>query len=362
MVDRTMDRTGDARSAPAGVTDVRIWEERLAARLPDDWISALLTTMAILLASWVGLRAALGAPIRLIDAESGFIAASTWFAVLASFGVAFGFVGMFKGRRAGIEDLRRLAPLTTDGSVAGLERRWRESQAAALAPSRRMGLLGAGIATLGTLAFLGPPALRADTVKEWAALTAYLWYCLTWIASFWLVFRGFTLMNAEERLFTDVIGTARIDLLDTGPLEVYGRRGIVGMLHGIVAATALALVVVHPAVGPHPLALAGILFFMAKATWDFILTMRLASQAIVSAKQAELIRVRDLIRARRGGAVPDGTPPLSDLLAWEARVERVPEWPVSLGTWSRFVGLLGMPMIGWAGSNLLNWALDRFAS
>ncbi|MFM2045220.1 MAG: hypothetical protein RLY86_3796 [Pseudomonadota bacterium] len=362
---------GPAAPGPAAPL-APLLEERLANAVPGGAVTAILVVMAVLLAGWTALYLALGYTQRAIDPATGFVPGHLWFAVLASFGVAYGLIGLYRERRSGLDDIRALAPLTVGGCPDVLERRWRAAQEGSRPLARRMGLLGLGIAAAGTLGFLAGPALRADTAGELRILTLSFWYCLTWMVSFWLVFRGFTLQAAEDTLVAAIGREARVDLLDTGPLLVFGRRGLHGMVSGIVAATALSLVIVHPLVGPHPLAVAGMVILIVKAVWDSATPLRIAHAAIRRAKSAELSRIQPLIRARAGGMVPPadqapgraapsgtGAPALADLLAWEARVERVPEWPITIGTSTRFLGLLATPALGWIASNGLAWVLDR---
>lgn len=334
------------------------WEAALAARLPGGRVAAIALVTAAGLVSWAGWMLALGLTPALWDARAGFLAPGFWFAILASFGVAYGLVSFF-GRGGVLQPPLDLLPLARGLDAAGLEAAWRRALDAALGPSRRLALAGVAGVLLAILFWLGPPALRAATPEARIAVAAPLWYFLAWMASFWFLFRGLRIAGAQQALYLEVLRDPRVDLLDLGPFAVCGRRAMDGALSAGIAATGAALVVAHPVVGPHPLALAGIAVLLLMAVHFFVAALLPARAAIQRAKQAELRRVRDLLRGHLDGAPAPGAPSFQDLLAWEARVEAVPEWPVDTGAAQRFAALLASPLIGWAGSAAVNAGLDR---
>jgi hypothetical protein len=79
-------------------------------------------------------------------------------------------------------------------------------------------------------------------------------------------------------------------------------------------------------------------------------------QRIKQAKAAELARVRGEIEARLA-ALRDGyterSIELPGLLAWEARVADVPEWPFGTPVLLRFVLLVLIPLGSWLGGAMV---------
>jgi len=49
----------------------------------------------------------------------------------------------------------------------------------------------------------------------------------------------------------------------------------------------------------------------------------------------------------------------SDLLAWRAFVEAVPEWPIDVSTLGRFALYFGIPLLGWIGAAIVQHVLEK---
>jgi len=94
-------------------------------------------------------------------------------------------------------------------------------------------------------------------------------------------------------------------------------------------------------------------------TAAFLLPLRGAHQSIRAAKREELARVRGAIELARDAALapPSAAEPaavatsarLPGLLAYEARIEEVREWPLDLPTVSRFGVLMFVALGSWLG-------------
>ncbi len=334
------------------------WEAALVARLPRSRPIAILLVTAFCMLGWVAWMLAFGRPVTLWDAERGFLAPGFWFAILASFGVAYGLVSFFT-RDSVLQPPLDLLPLARDLDAVALEAEWRAAVAASIGPSRTFALLGVAIAFLSMLGWLGPPALRATTPAQLSAVAVPVWYFLAWMASFWFLFRGLWLSGTQQRFYLRILRDPRVDLLDLTPFDACAKRAVDGAVSASVAATGVALVIVHPVVGPHPVAVLGLLAALGLAVNYFIAALLPARAAILRVKQAELARVRTLLRGHLDGAPIAGAPAFQDLLAWEARVESIPEWPINPAVAQRFAALLVSPLLGWAGSAAVNAGLDR---
>lgn len=104
---------------------------------------------------------------------------------------------------------------------------------------------------------------------------------------------------------------------------------------------------------------------IAVATTAFLLPVRGVRRRIVEEKQAELGRVRRAIRGD-GGALRES--PLAawreqmavaDLLAYEARIEAVREWPFDVPTLARLLAFVLLPIGSWLGGALVEQIVSR---
>lgn len=153
-----------------------------------------------------------------------------------------------------------------------------------------------------------------------------------------------------------------VDLLDRRPVRPLVRRGLRTVLMlaiGIAITSPLAFAPWKPDTW---LAFLPIAFVVAACA--LMLPLRGVQQQIHAAKDAELDRVRARIRSEHAalldastGADP-GRPRLADLLAWEARIERVAEWPFDAPALLRFGLYLAIPLGSWLGGALVERMLD----
>lgn len=96
-----------------------------------------------------------------------------------------------------------------------------------------------------------------------------------------------------------------------------------------------------------------------------LLPVRGVHRAIRFAKNAELLAVRGPITRARTTAVADdaataeGPMRLSGLLAYEARIAAVAEWPFDVGTFVRFGLFLALPLGSWIAGALVEWWVSR---
>jgi hypothetical protein len=104
---------------------------------------------------------------------------------------------------------------------------------------------------------------------------------------------------------------------------------------------------------------------LAVGTWLFVAPLVRMAQRIRSQKAAELARVRARLRSARdallAGAGDDARAgELPALLAYEQRIERVPEWAVDLPQIARFVLLALLALGSWLGGAVVERLLDLF--
>ena len=95
-----------------------------------------------------------------------------------------------------------------------------------------------------------------------------------------------------------------------------------------------------------------------------VLPVRGVHRAIRAAKDAELLAVRAAIARVRDAAVEGGAATtddplrLSGLLAYEARIADVGEWPFDAGTFARFSLFVALPLGSWIAGALVERALS----
>jgi hypothetical protein len=184
----------------------------------------------------------------------------------------------------------------------------------------------------------------------------------------WRVIRDVMIWILSIRLILVVIGSswrvsrlteraARIDLLDLRGLAPLVRVGMRNALAFVLAISLLA------AMSGDQLALPVTLATMATVTvvgaFALALPVRGARRAIRAAKDTELLAVRAAIHRTRDLALNGDADMardrmhLGDLLALEARIASVVEWPFDLGTLVRFMLFLTLPLASWIAAALV---------
>jgi hypothetical protein len=187
----------------------------------------------------------------------------------------------------------------------------------------------------------------------------------------WRFVRDVAIWTLAIRLVVVVIGSslrvsrlseraARIDLLDLRGLAPLARIGLRSAL-----AFALAASMIVAMVGDEQtlsVTLVTVAIVGAVGALTLLLTVRGAHRAIRAAKDAELHAVRAAIARTRAsarvGSAEDATR-LGGLLAFEARIAGVNEWPFDVGTFVRFVAFLALPLGSWIAAALVEWVVSR---
>jgi hypothetical protein len=190
----------------------------------------------------------------------------------------------------------------------------------------------------------------------------------------WRFLRDVTIWTLSIRLVVVVIGSsqrvsrlservARIDLLDLRGLAPLARIGLRSALAFAVAASMIAAMASDELTLPVTLITMAIVG--AVGAFTLLLPVRGVHRAIRAAKDAELLAVREAIartrRAALGGeaTAPEDATPLGDLLAFEARIAGVGEWPFDLGTFVRLSLFLALPLGSWIAGALVEWLVSR---
>ncbi len=190
----------------------------------------------------------------------------------------------------------------------------------------------------------------------------------------WRLVRDVAIWLLAIRLVVVVIGislrvsrlserAARVNLLDLRGLAPLAR---VGLRSALVFALAASMIVAM-AGDEQTIAvtLATVAIVGAVGALTVLLPVRGAHRAIRAAKDAELLAVRAAIARTRdaalaGGAVSaDDAAKLGGLLAFEARIAGVSEWPFDVGTFVRFVVFVALPLGSWIAGALVERLVSR---
>ncbi len=344
--------------AESGVLAGGRWIDAVEAR-PWGWLAAFATLAALLVGGMLLWWAVFGFWDTLFDPREPFGLSfdgrnHLTMAVLLAFVVS----GTLWVRRGTLRDIRRL------GETAGVTPTEVESilQRNAVAPpavriAAFVGALALGIAIIPLTTGLG-----LDLVGGWNL--HHVWAVANNVAIFFLMFEGGWLSLEGWRTIDDSMKRhLTVDLLDRQALASIGRigaRGAVLWLGGGTIASTLGWGMRE--VTPLLVILTALLAF---ATLSLLLPAQLARARLREAKRAELLRVRAEIAAARdhvfaasGAGAAEYATVLQGLLAYEARVESVREWPYDTPTLVR-LGLLALLAAGsWIGGALVERALS----
>jgi hypothetical protein len=193
----------------------------------------------------------------------------------------------------------------------------------------------------------------------------------------WRFVRDVAIWTLAIRLIVVVIGSsqqvsrlseraARIDLLDLRGLAPLARIGLRSALTFALAVSMIA------AMGQDertlPVTLVSMAIVGAVGAFTVLLPVRGVHRAIRAAKNAELIAARAAIARARDAAIGGNAATaedalrLSGLLAYEARIAGVGEWPLDVGTFVRFALFLALPLGSWIAGALVEWVVSRVLS
>jgi hypothetical protein len=253
--------------------------------------------------------------------------------------------------RAGERTLARVRPLLDSGPQmdAVLDA---SGDRSALRVAAAVGV-GAWLAT----SFLGPGSVSLDP-REWTAEIA--WHRVLGAAIGVLGFRlGTLLVRQSSRLSRLAAQIREIALLDLDPLAPFARQGLTNalLLLGFAACYSLFLVEREYLVVAIPLWIGT----AAVAAVGLLLPLKGTRDRIRRAKRSELDWCRARLRDARQtlGDASVGYTGLDELVAWESRIEEVPEWPLDASARARFALYLLIPLGSWSAAALVERGIDN---
>jgi hypothetical protein len=191
---------------------------------------------------------------------------------------------------------------------------------------------------------------------------SFIWLIGRNAVNTWLLSRALVLEVSFARGFSRLgerLGP--IDLLDPSALRPFGTRALRSVLLWMLIASFWALLYVGSwAAGVFPLVLALIAVVAFSA---FLIPVLGAHRRIREAKQARLAALRAAIQQLAARMMADAENPqpagrLADLIAYEARIAAVREWPFDTPTLLRFALYLSLGLGSWLGGAVVERALD----
>jgi hypothetical protein len=179
----------------------------------------------------------------------------------------------------------------------------------------------------------------------------------------WLIGRFTLAMVSRARDISRLAArVARIDLLDRAGMAPLVRFGLNSALLWVALLTLILLHLANPDARLSILAL--LPWLLAVPAAALLLPVRGARERIRSAKRERLVALRGEIRAgedalERGGSDADRAAlRLPALLALEARIDAVREWPFDASSWARFGLYVSLGLGSWLGAAAVERALD----
>ncbi|MEQ9520615.1 MAG: hypothetical protein RLN89_14390 [Parvibaculum sp.] len=205
---------------------------------------------------------------------------------------------------------------------------------------------------------------EADRIFPWFQQVPALWFLIVIPFNFALIGKGayFTLVEGRfrRRIRTERLA---INLFHLDELAPFTRMALRRSFLWIIGSSICLLFFLNEAVHPSGL-LPFILAIMIVAVVTLVAPLVSIHRKISVEKVEELRRVRDQLHVHKselmegGVGANDAARRLSGLVAYEARVERVSEWPLDMPTLGRFSFYLAIPLFSWVGGALVERVVD----
>jgi hypothetical protein len=203
--------------------------------------------------------------------------------------------------------------------------------------------------------------LELKSSVKWATVHS-LWNVMLLMILFALMGQRAHASLAVSRLFSSLGGEhTRVRLLDPSSLRPFARRGVRLASYWFIGSAIASLLFVEGEADP-PLTAGVIAVTLGLGVLTLLLPCRGIHRRLHEAKQAELARVRRAIE-RRASDLLGGTPQSADeglaaLVAYEARIEAVREWPFDTPTLARFALFFLIPLGSWIGGAVVERIVD----
>ena len=328
------------------------WSFRIfdAAPLPPVWLGVAFATL--LLAGFLGLELTTGGLARLRSGRVDlnlFRGLVTLLLLLAYLPTASFYLARWTRRH--VAELQPLLAVSDGSEEAAL-------------PFRSGPAVGiAGALSFFVLFLLLPGDLEVyETRDYWTLEHALPWVLVPPVG--WLIARlAHSILSDALRVSRLAERLAQLDLLDLSPLAPFAQQGLRSALVVILLISISFALLVDP--GPAlPSALLNVGALVAIALLALVLPVRGVRRRIRHDKRAQLAPLRARIAAERdallgrGAAADRAAARLPGLLALEARLDAVREWPFDLSNLLRFALYVTLGLGSWLGAAAVERLLD----
>ena len=237
-------------------------------------------------------------------------------------------------------------------------------EAMATGPSRKHSwrsllafLAGAAGGVLVNLWLLNPPNLSWS--EYWSTISPF--FAIMNAVVFGLAARGGYMVRYEDREMRELVEThLQVDLAHLERNQIFGRLALRGALAWLVMTAVILLLFVDST--PAPISATALVLALIASGYAFASTIGPVVRKCSAVRDAALQSVREQITAS-GEAALKGAPggaPLSELIAYENWLEKLPVWPISAPV-TRRLALYGfIPVLAWFGSAAAELVLNRF--
>ncbi|MEI9930638.1 MAG: hypothetical protein WDM89_08830 [Rhizomicrobium sp.] len=212
---------------------------------------------------------------------------------------------------------------------------------------RHANLIGVTVGILLCWTIVRPtPALQT--------IATYAWFCVVTIVVSVLFARGVALTRGAGRdTRRNIENKLIVDLLRVDRLSVIGRSAARAALIWFTISAVICLFFIGGGIDPFTITL--LIGCAAMGIWIFVATMEMVRRKIRVAKAAELERVRTEIEVARH----DPSDHLQGLLAYEARIQAVHEWPFDQTTLVRVGASAFILAVPWFGQAIVQYFIER---
>jgi hypothetical protein len=320
---------------------------RLVDRVPfHAALSGLLFAMALivayLLVQWLTGEAA----IDMGDLALGVLPENTLGFVVAAAASGYALGAGYAINAQNASTLQKLRPLLAKSAVEP-----GTSSDVTLSASRGYGCIGL---VCGVVFAYAADEAAAQLLKLEAFSSDGLLSLLMLPLAFWLFLRvAYFTISGMQSVARVVEKDLSVDLLDLSRLSPLGQMALRASLLWIGAAVvaSLSVLLTQETIAEFLV----ILFLLLVATVTFVIPVRGVHRKLRDAKREELLRVSAEIRRDReeirvlAAGTRDAAIRLPALLAYEARIRSVQEWPFDTPTLLRFALYLTIPVVSWLG-------------
>ena len=218
--------------------------------------------------------------------------------------------------------------------------------------------------TLGAIAgilvnswLLNPPNMAWS--EYWTTISPF--FAIMNAVVFGLAARGGYMVRYEDREMRELVDNhLQVDLAHLERNQIFGRLALRGALAWLVMTAVILLLFVDAT--PAPISATALVLALLAAGYAFASTIGPVVRKCADVRDGALQAVREQI-TRNGTAAVNGetsATPVSELVAYESWLEKLPVWPISAPV-TRRLALYGLiPVLAWFGSAAAELVLNRF--